>query len=101
AAGQHILAIDYAGKIATGATGFFHVDYAGGRMLTTQFEPADARRFLPVFDKSSKKAVFTLSSVVPRCQLALSNMPEAASEALPGGLKRVSFRPRSEEHTSE
>lgn len=93
AAGRHVLTLDYAGKIADGATGFFHVDYAGGRMLTTQFEPADARRFLPVFDEPSKKAVFTLAAIVPRGQMAVSNMPEASSEPLPGGLKKVRFAP--------
>jgi aminopeptidase N len=93
AGGRHVLAIDYTGKIAGSATGFFHVDYAGGRMLTTQFEPADARRFLPVFDEPAKKAMFTLSAVVPQDQLAVSNMPESSSDPLPGGLKRVRFEP--------
>ena len=91
--GRHLLAIDYSGKIADSATGFFHVDYAGGRFLTTQFEPADARRFLPLFDEPSKKAVFKISAVVPEGQLAVSNMPESAEEPLPGGLKRVTFAP--------
>ena len=91
--GEHSLVIDYSGRIADSATGFFHVDYAGGRMLTTQFEPADARRFLPVFDEPAKKAVFTLQAIVPQGQLAVSNMPEASSEPLPGGLKRVRFQP--------
>jgi aminopeptidase N len=94
AGGRHVLAIDYTGKIANSATGFFHVDYAGGgRMLATQFEPADSRRFLPVFDEPAKKATFTLTAVVPEGQLAVSNMPEAASEPLPGGLQRVRFQP--------
>ncbi|HEY3948257.1 M1 family metallopeptidase [Phenylobacterium sp.] len=92
-AGRHTLTLDYTGKIADSATGFFHVDYAGGRMVTTQFEPADARRFLPVFDEPSKKAVFTLSAVVPKDLLAVSNMPEAASEPAGDGLKRVRFAP--------
>ncbi|MFI4965077.1 MAG: M1 family metallopeptidase [Caulobacterales bacterium] len=91
--GRHLLAIDYTGKIADSATGFFHVDYAGGRMLATQFEPADARRFLPVFDEPAKKAVFTVSAVVPKGQLAISNMPQAASAPLPGDLERVTFAP--------
>jgi len=91
--GRHVLAIDYTGKIADSAAGFFHVDYAGGRMLATQFEPADARRFLPVFDEPAKKAVFTVSAIVPENQLAVSNMPEAASDPLPTGLKRVRFAP--------
>ncbi len=93
APGQHTLILDYTGKIGGSATGFFHVDYAGGRMLTTQFEPADARRFLPVFDEPSKKAVFTVTAVVPQDQLAVSNMPEASSEPMTGGLKRVTFKP--------
>ena len=93
AAGAHTLVLDYAGKIGNSASGFFHVDYAGGRMLTTQFEPADARRFLPVFDEPSKKAVFKVAAVVPQAELAVSNMPEAASEPLPDGLKRVTFQP--------
>ncbi|HZZ31976.1 MAG TPA: M1 family aminopeptidase, partial [Phenylobacterium sp.] len=93
ASGRHVLTLDYSGRIADSATGFFHVDYAGGRMLTTQFEPADARRFLPVFDEPSKKAVFRLSAVVPQDQMAVSNMPEAASEPLAGGLKKVTFSP--------
>ena len=61
-------------------------------MLATQFEPSDARRFLPVFDEPSKKAVFTVSAIVPQDQLAVANMPEASSEPLPGGLKRVRFQ---------
>src|SRR5206468_9061408 len=39
------------------------------------------------------KAVFTVSAIVPRDQMAVSNMPEAASEELAGGLKRVRFQP--------
>ena len=93
APGPHVLAIDYTARIADSASGLFHVDYVGGRMLATQFEPADARRFMPVLDEPSKKAVFTVSAVVPKDQLAISNMPEASSEPLPGGLKRVRFQP--------
>src|SRR5215469_15102348 len=43
--GRHVLAIDYTGRINGSAYGLFRVDYAGGRMLATQFEPVDARRF--------------------------------------------------------
>lgn len=92
APGSHVLVIDYTAKIADNPSGLFHVDYVGGRMLATQFEPADARRMLPVFDEPSKKAVFSVSAVVPREQMAISNMPEASSEALPNGLKRVRFQ---------
>ena len=91
--GRHVLRIEYTGKINTSPTGLFKVDYDGGRMLATQFEPADARRMLPVFDEPAKKAVFTVSTIVPKDQLAISNMPEEKSEPLPGGLKRVRFAP--------
>ena len=93
APGRHVLTIDYRAKINDSPSGLFHVDYVGGRMLATQFEPADARRFLPVFDEPAKKAVFIVSAVVPKDELAVSNMPEASSEDLPGGLKRVHFQP--------
>ncbi|MDB5425734.1 MAG: hypothetical protein JWQ29_3150 [Phenylobacterium sp.] len=93
AAGRHSLRIDYTGKINASPAGLFKVDYDGGRMLATQFEPADARRMLPLFDEPAKKAVFTLSTVVPANQMAISNMPEVSSEPLPGGRKRVRFAP--------
>jgi aminopeptidase N len=93
APGRHVLTVDYTARINDSPSGLFHVDYAGGRMLATQFEPADARRFLPVFDEPSKKAVFTVTAIVPKDQLAISNMPEASSEDMAGGLKRVRFQP--------
>jgi aminopeptidase N len=93
APGRHVLVIDYTAKINDSPSGLFHVDYVGGRMLATQFEPADARRFLPVFDEPAKKAVFTLSAVIPKDQLAVSNMPEVSSEEIGGGLRRVHFQP--------
>ncbi|WP_421931957.1 M1 family metallopeptidase [Phenylobacterium sp.] len=92
-AGRHVLAVSYAGKINEGPAGLFHVDYDGGRMLMTQFEPADGRRFAPMFDEPAKKAVWTVSAVVPATQMALSNMPQSASTPLAGGLKKVRFAP--------
>jgi aminopeptidase N len=90
--GRHVLRIEYTGKINDSPAGLFKVDYDGGRMLATQFEPADARRMLPSFDEPAKKAVFTLSTIVPQDQLAISNMPEESSEPLADGLKRVKFQ---------
>ena len=89
--GKHVLAVTYAGKIKDGPTGLFHVDYEGGRMLMTQFEPADGRRFAPMFDEPAKKALWTVHAVVPAGQMALSNMPQVASKPLAGGLKQVRF----------
>jgi aminopeptidase N len=90
-AGRHVLSIAYAGKVQDGPAGLFHIDYDGGRMLMTQFEPADARRFLPVFDEPAKKATFTVTAVVPVGQMAVSNMPVASTTPAAGGLKTVRF----------
>ncbi len=83
AAGPHHLRLEYSGKIERTASGLFAVDYPaeGGeqRMLTTQFEVADARRFAPMWDEPSAKATFTLEVVVPKGQSAYSNMPVASS----------------------
>jgi aminopeptidase N len=82
-AGPHRLRLEYSGKIEQTASGLFAVDYPaeGGerRMLTTQFEVADARRFAPMWDEPSAKATFTLEVVIPKGQSAYSNMPVASS----------------------
>ena len=81
--GRHRLALDYRGKVETTAVGLFAVDYdtpAGPRrMLTTQFEVGDARRFAPMWDEPSAKATFALEVTIPKGQSAYSNMPVAAT----------------------
>ena len=93
--GHHELTISYTGKINTSAAGLFYLDYdsAGGkkRALFTQFENADARRFMPCWDEPDRKATFTLTATVPEADLAVSNMPAAASKSLPHGLKQITF----------
>jgi len=95
AVGRHRLDIRYSGKIYQQASGLFALDYdtphGKARGLFTQFENSDARRFVPSFDEPGRKASFSLTTVVPAGQMAISNMPIASSEALPGGLKRVRF----------
>lgn len=95
--GDYSLTIDYAGQINTQSRGLFAVDYQDangkGQMLVTQFEAPDARRFVPSWDEPSRKAVFALGAVVPEGRMALSNMPEMASQSLGGGLKKVQFAP--------
>ena len=97
APGRYVLTIDYAGKINANAAGLFYLDYdtaqGGRRALFTQFENSDARRFMPCWDEPARKATFTLSATVPAGEMAVSNMPVAAEEPLPGGLKRVRFSP--------
>src|ERR1700733_3484317 len=95
AAGHHVLAIDYRGKINEQAAGIFALDYdtAKGkkRALFTQFENSDARRFVPCWDEPNRKATFTLAVTVPAADMAVSNMPIAVSETLLNGVKHVRF----------
>jgi aminopeptidase N len=95
--GPHTLTLSYHGKIYLQGSGFFAVDYAvpGGkaRALFTQFENADARRFMPCWDEPGRKATFELSATLPANLVPLSNMPVAESEALPGNLQHVHFAP--------
>jgi aminopeptidase N len=95
--GAHTLTLSYHGRIYLQGSGFFAIDYAapGGkaRALFTQFEDADARRFVPCWDEPGRKAVFDLSVTLPANFMALSNMPVAQSEALAGNLQHVHFAP--------
>jgi aminopeptidase N len=79
-AGQHKLSIVYSGIIHTSATGLFAIDYDGEkgakeRLLVTQFEAPDARRFAPMWDEPGFKTPFKLSAIAPTGQTAFSNMP--------------------------
>jgi len=97
APGAYRLAISYSGKIGTQAAGLFALDYptADGtkRALFTQFEDADARRFLPCWDEPAFKAIFRLVANVPAAAMAVSNMPIASRVDAGHGLNRVTFRP--------
>ncbi len=80
ASGRHKLGLAWSGKISKSAQGLFAIDYtntdgSADRMLATQFEAPDARRFAPMWDEPSFKATFTLSTTAPTGQLAFSNMP--------------------------
>ncbi|MBW0007317.1 MAG: M1 family metallopeptidase [Sphingomonas sp.] len=97
AAGSYRLNIAYSGKINTQANGLFALDYktkAGkdGRSLFTQFEAADARRFIPSWDEPDYKATFDLTARVPANEMAVSNMPAASSRNVAAGLKEVRFQ---------
>jgi aminopeptidase N len=96
-AGAYRLAMTYSGRIGTQAAGLFAIDYetATGtkRALFTQFEDADARRFLPCWDEPAYKAVFRLTATVPSSRMAVSGMPVAGTEEAGEGFTRVTFRP--------
>ena len=94
-AGRHTLSLAYRGKIYQQAAGFFALDFETGqgqrRALFTQFEAADARRFLPSWDEPNFKATFDLCATIPAEQLAVSNMPATSETAQGEGRKTVCF----------
>jgi aminopeptidase N len=96
AVGEHLLRIGFTARINSFARGLFFVDYPTDkgvkRMLSSQLEPADARRIFPCWDEPAFKATFALSVTVPRSFLAVSNMP-VAREQLGQKLKVVTFAP--------
>jgi aminopeptidase N len=90
-AGEHKLSFAWTGKINTSASGMFALDYknvdgSNGRMLATQFEAPDARRFAPMWDEPGYKAKFRLSAYAPEGQTAFSNMPVTGKEKTAKGI---------------
>lgn len=93
--GQHKVAFQWTGKISQSAAGLFAIDYSNAdgspaRMLATQFEAPDARRFAPMWDEPSFKAKFRLSSIAPAGQTAYSNMPAVVTRN-PDGTQLYKF----------
>jgi aminopeptidase N len=95
AVGSYRLQIAYRGPIGDQAVGFFALDYGSPsgrkRALYTQFENSDARRFMPSWDEPAYKATFALETTLPAGQMAISNMPVAATTPGPAGTQRVRF----------
>ncbi|RZL71983.1 MAG: M1 family peptidase, partial [Sphingomonas sp.] len=94
--GRHSLAFAWTGKINQSASGLFAIYYANAdgsssRMLATQFEAPDARRFAPMWDEPAFKAKFRLSAVAPGAQLAFSNMPATAITKQADGTQLYKF----------
>ena len=95
AVGLHRLRIVFASHINSFARGLFYADYPTGqgvkRMISSQLEPADARRIFPCWDEPAFKATFALTVTVPRAFMAVGNMPSEREEAAGPDLKRVTF----------
>ncbi len=95
--GPHKLTVAFTGRINRFGRGLFMVDYPTGdgrkRMISSQLEPADARRIFPGWDEPAFKATFALTVTVPQDFLAVSNTPVAREEPVGNGAKRVAFQP--------
>ena len=76
--------------------GFYRSDYTaqdGSKkiMISTQFEPLDARRCFPCVDEPGRKATFQCTLVVNEDLVALSNMPVMEEKSVGNGRKQVKF----------
>ncbi|MGR6327644.1 M1 family metallopeptidase [Sphingomonas sp. XXL09] len=94
--GRHQVALRWTGTINQSASGLFAIDYTNqdgskARMLATQFEAPDARRFAPMWDEPAFKAKFRLKAVAPKGQLAFSNMPATNIASQADGKQLYSF----------
>lgn len=92
--GRQKLFIRYSGRIYQQASGVFALDYEDSkqkkRALFSQFETADARRFVPSWDEPNRKATFALSATVPADEFPVSNMP-IVKTSRSGAKKTVKF----------
>ena len=94
--GTHRVALQWTGTINTSAAGLFAIDYTNddgskARMLATQFEAPDGRRFAPMWDEPAFKAKFRLKATVPAKQRAISNMPTTTVTTQSDGSQLYSF----------
>ena len=65
---------------------FFH-----RTLLTTKFQPTDARRAFPCLDEPDLKATFTIAMDHPSEYNTRSNMPALSTISLGNGWNRTSF----------
>ncbi len=90
------LRIDFSGINNNKLHGFYKSRYLDGKtkryLLTTQFEPADARKCFPCFDEPAMKAYFKVAIVAGKDFDCISNTPVESVEAVGKSAKRVNFR---------
>lgn len=72
---EHVLMIEYTGKINSTMNGLYKSIFQGKTVLMSHFEPTSARRCFPCLDEPAFKAKFNLKIIVPKEYLVLSNMP--------------------------
>ncbi len=97
--GNGTLKVSFIGEHNNQMAGFYRSSYTDAKgekkiMVSTQFEPLDARRCLPCIDEPAAKAVFRATLIVDAHLTALSNMPEESSTLIEQGKKKkVRFLP--------
>ncbi|MEK7113307.1 MAG: M1 family metallopeptidase [Patescibacteria group bacterium] len=95
--GKHKLHIVFKGILNDKMRGFYSSKYLlhekEHHLATTQFESTDARRAFPCFDEPAKKAIFTVSLVVPKGKTAISNTLPVSVEEHESGFEVIRFAP--------
>ncbi len=94
----YALNITYSGQLNGQTSGFYYGHYVNEsgekqKMLSSQLEPADARRLLPCWDEPVFRASFQAAIDLPPSMMAVSNTPVEGVEKLPNGLHRTRFQP--------
>ncbi|GBD34397.1 Aminopeptidase N [bacterium HR35] len=92
---KNTIEIEFEGKLIEGLSGIYLSRYKEGSkekfLITTQFEPIEARKAFPCIDHPAYKAVFELSLAFDKNLIAISNtLPQ--KEEIIGNKKRVIFK---------
>ena len=89
------LKIHYTGKVSSDLKGLYLSSYNSNNkkeiLLSTQFEPTDARKVIPCVDHPNYKAIFSLKLIIPTELNAISNMPVINEKAISKSLKEIEF----------
>jgi tricorn protease interacting factor F2/3 len=87
--------MEFEGKNNDTLRGFYRSKYSNngkeGYILTSQFEPNDARDAFPCFDEPGFKSTFDISFIIDKDLSAVSNMPIFTEEKAANGKKLVTF----------
>lgn len=93
-AGRATIVLDYDSNFErSDSDGVFKVREGDDWYVFTQFEAIAARRAFPCFDEPGWKTPWKIELIVPAGDVAASNAPIASEQTLPGGMKRVRFKP--------
>ncbi|QQG39157.1 MAG: M1 family metallopeptidase [Candidatus Woesearchaeota archaeon] len=86
------LSLSFEGELNNDMRGFYRSSYGKNKiMVSTQFEPNDARKCFPCFDEPDLKATFDVSLIIPKKLEAVSNMP-IKNELITNNTKKISFK---------
>jgi len=91
--GENIIFISFEGKLREVLGGIYlskYRDEGEKYLITTQFEPIEARKAFPCFDDPNKKATFDLILTIPKNFQAISNTLPIKEEIV-GEKKKVIF----------